>query len=137
MSDADRIKEIQQRMKQVRRELGDDIATSARDLTNWRSFIRAKPWLCVAAAVAVGYVLAPKGPPVVQFRNSDLQSLLRDNVAAIPTERPQPGLGRRVVRTLLSNVGGLVVRGAMAYVGHRIANSPTQSNSEHEESAPF
>lgn len=135
MSDADRIKEIQQRMKQVRRELGDDIATSARDITNWRSFIRAKPWLCVAAAAAVGYVLAPKGPPVVHFRNGDL-SMLRENLATLP-EKPQPGVGSRLVRTLLSNVGGLVLRGAMAYVSHRITNGAAPGNSVHEERAPF
>lgn len=139
MSDADKIKEIQQRMKHVRRELGNDIVSSARDITNWRSFIRAKPWLCVAAAVAVGYALAPKGPPVVHLRNGDLESLLREGRAQMETSSPpgSPGLVNRLGRAVFSNLSGLVMRGALAYLGQRLANSSIPSTAHHEENAPF
>jgi len=75
MSD-DSIKAIQKRMKEVRRELGNDLATSARDITNWRSYVRASPWICLGAAVAIGYLVVPKkSPTVVVIELTNLSNL--------------------------------------------------------------
>lgn len=54
---------IRQRMKEVRQELDEDvqeIVEGARDLRDWRSYVRSYPWVCLGAAVAVGYLIVPR-----------------------------------------------------------------------------
>src|SRR5687768_12509570 len=122
MSDADSIREIQDQMKRVRRELSSDLATSARDITDWRGFVRANPWLCLGVAAAIGYLLVPKGPPVVRLSAVDLQTLLREGKTVVAaTTAPKPRPASRIRGVLLSNLGGLAMRGVLAYLGHRMA----------------
>lgn len=136
MSDADSIRAIQDQMRKVRRELGSDLATSARDFADWRGIVRASPWVCLGVAAAVGYFLAPKGPSVVRLSDVDLQALLRQGKTVVAgTIAPKPRPSSRIGRALLSNLGGLAMRGALAYFGHRMANSKPQN--EHQENAPF
>jgi len=133
MSDDDTIKAIQQRMQEVRRELSADLVTSARDIKDWRSYVRANPWLCIVAAAAVGYYLAPKGSPVVRLSELDLRRLAREGLAATATATTPKRTGSRLARTLWSNLGGLAMRGALTYVTHRLTNAKVPN----EETAPF
>jgi len=122
MSNDDTIKAIQQRMQEVRRELSEDLVTSARDIKDWRSYVRANPWLCFAAAAAVGYYLAPKGSAIVRISEFDLRRLAKEGLAAAPVPVHQR-TGSRLARTLWSNLAGLAMRGALTYVSHRLANT--------------
>ena len=131
MSDDATIEAIQQRMREVRRELSQDLATSARDITNWRSYVRASPWIAVASAAAVGYLLAPKGPPMVRVSGIDLQKLTSNGHATAVAEMPQKK--KSLSGTILSALVGLAARGAMAYVTNRITNV----QAHREENAPF
>ena len=131
MSDDATIQAIQERMRQVRRELSEDLAMSARDITDWRSFIRANPWLAIASAAAVGYLLAPKGPPVVRLSGIDLQKFVREGQTTAIASVPRPK--KSLTRTLLTTLAGLAVRSATAYVTHRLTNAKAPS----EETAPF
>lgn len=54
--------EIQQQMRQVRRELGEDvqeIVENARTMTDWRHYVRTYPWVCLGAAAFAGYLIVP------------------------------------------------------------------------------
>jgi hypothetical protein len=136
MSDADSIRAIQDQMRTVRRELGSDLASSARDITDWRAFVRANPLVCLGVAAAVGYLLAPKGPSVVRLSDLDLQALLRQNkVVASGTTAPRTRPASRLRSALLSNLGALAMRGALAYIGHRFANA--KLHPEPQEQTPF
>jgi len=122
MSNDDTIKAIQQRMQEVRRELSEDLVTSARDIKDWRSYVRANPWLSLAAATAVGFYLAPKGSAIVRLSEFDLRRLAKEGIVAAPATSPQR-TGSRLVRTLWSNLAGLAMRGALTYVSHRLATT--------------
>jgi hypothetical protein len=133
MSNDDEIMQaIQQRMREVRRELGHDLAMSARDITDWRSYVRASPWLAVGSAVAIGYLLAPKGPPVVRLNGIDLERLIQNGhttatVASVPKAKKSFAMG------LVSSLAGLAARAAMAHITQRLTSSRQQT----EEKAPF
>lgn len=123
---------IQQRMREVRRELGQDLATSARDITDWKSYVRSSPWLAVATAATLGYLLAPKGPPVVRLNGVDLQKLVQDghttaSIAAVPRQK------KSLAMTVISGLAGLAARAAVAHLTQRLTTikAPT------EENAPF
>lgn len=54
--------QIKQQMQVVRHEIQEDaeqLADSTRQLTQWREYVRAHPWLCLGGAAALGAVLAP------------------------------------------------------------------------------
>ncbi|MBL8855493.1 MAG: hypothetical protein JNK57_16115 [Planctomycetaceae bacterium] len=51
------------RMAEVRADLDDgaqEIAESARDLGEWRHYVRSYPWLCLGVACVVGYLIVPR-----------------------------------------------------------------------------
>jgi hypothetical protein len=131
-NDEETMQAIQQRMREVRRELGHDLAISARDITDWRSYVRASPWLAVASAAALGYLLAPKGPPVVRLNSIDLQRLVENGhttatVASVPKAKKSLAMG------LVSSLAGLAARAALAHITQRLTSVRQQT----EEKTPF
>lgn len=105
---------IQARMKELRRDLDDDvqdIVEDARDMRDWRSYVRTYPWLCLGAAVAAGYLIVPRrtsGFPSVGQAAAELASQGRSKVKTLP---PAAAAGR----TLLTTVGNLVIRELTSY----------------------
>jgi len=116
MSDEESIKAIQQRMQQVRHDLGDEVGElveSARDMTDWRKYVRANPWVCLAAAAALGYVVVPKRSPRFRLNAADLKALARHSKALNDTQN-KPKKGWR--SAVLSMVTSAALRGAMGYL---------------------
>lgn len=131
-NDEETIQAIQQRMREVRRDLGHDLAASARDITDWRSYVRARPWVAVASAAAIGYLLAPKGPPVVRLNGIDLQRLVENGqttaaVASVPKAK------KSLAMSLVTSLAGLAARAAMAHFTQRL----TAGRQLEEEKTPF
>jgi hypothetical protein len=100
---------ILQRMEEVRCELDEDvqdIVEDARDLGDWRSYVKRHPWICLGAAFAAGYFVvpprAPKLPPDVQTASDSANqgSPTRSYLSAAGDARGM----------LLSFVGNLVMR---------------------------
>lgn len=53
---------IQEKMRTVRREVGEDveeIVESARTLTDWRHYVRRYPLVVVGTAAVIGYLVVP------------------------------------------------------------------------------
>lgn len=53
---------IERKMRKVRREIEQDagqLVASTRELTDWRRYVRAHPWLCLGGAAALGMLLVP------------------------------------------------------------------------------
>ena len=110
---------IRQRMEEVRCELDQDvqgIVEGARDMRDWRSYVRSYPWVCVGAAVAAGYLLAPRRPAAMQPSAEAIAELVKQSrLAETPLVTP---LGK--ARGLLfRSVGNLVIQGVSAYVGQQ------------------
>jgi hypothetical protein len=57
------VEQLRAEMARIRRDLNgnvDGIVESAKELTDWRLFVRSYPWASVGAAVATGYLVAPR-----------------------------------------------------------------------------
>ena len=90
--------EIQQAMRRVRCNLGNDVENlvqQARDATDWRCYVRRHPWACMGAMAVAGYFCVPRGKPTVTPFASSGATCLRD--VGCPTRLPsiaairQPG----------------------------------------------
>jgi hypothetical protein len=63
MQDSPETQAILRRMAEVRCDLDEgarEIAESARDLLEWRRYVKDYPWICVGAACAIGYAIVPR-----------------------------------------------------------------------------
>lgn len=59
---SDDAERIRQQMQNLRREVGadvHDIVHSARQLSDWRYYVKHFPWACVGSAFALGFFVSP------------------------------------------------------------------------------
>lgn len=115
-------KAIRQRMEEVRCDLDKDvqgIVEGARDMRNWRSYVRAYPWVCVGAVLVVGYGIAPRRHVSVQPNAETIAEFVEQSRLAASSDLPLKSTTRGM---LLSFVGNLVLRGVASYVGQQAGN---------------
>jgi len=117
MDDPPQADAVRERMQQLRCEIdGDmeDVSASARTMVDWKHYVKTYPWVCLGAAVALGFLIVPKRSKAIR---PDL---------AIPTEltktghlvvKPAPTAARGLVDALVATVVGIAVREATAYLG--------------------
>lgn len=110
---------IRQRMAEVRSDIDQDvqeIVEGARDLRDWRTYVRSYPWACASVAVAVGYLIVPQRPAVSQPSDEMLAELAKQSRLAamqdLPTKASRSG-------RVAAFVGGLALRGIASYVGQQ------------------
>jgi hypothetical protein len=110
---------IRQRMEEVRCDLDQDIqgiVEGARDMRDWRSYVRSYPWVCVGAAVTIGYLLVPRRPAALQPSAEAIAELVKQSrLAETPLVTPL-GKARGI---LFRSLGNLVIQGVSAYVGQQ------------------
>jgi len=124
---------IRQRMEEVRCELDEDvqvIVEGARDMGEWRHYVRNYPWMFLGGAVAAGYLIVPRR---AHGRQSDAQTIVElanQSRLLAASSAPQDSAGR----TLLKLVGNLVMRSVLSYAGQQagklFVNQPARSPQE-------
>jgi len=73
--------EILRKMASVRSELShdvDEIVENARTLTDWHHYARAHSWACLAASMAVGYLMVPGRSSAGTVNSDTLARLIHD-----------------------------------------------------------
>ena len=126
--------EIQRQMRQVRVELGDDVqelVASAQVMTDWHSYVRAYPWVCVGAAALAGYFIVPTK---LRFAQPDAASLreLVQNVGSAGQAASRPTLTSMVMKMAL----GSLLQGGLSLLTHELQRrmqNPTPPVSSEEE----
>jgi hypothetical protein len=119
MDNATESKAIRQRMEEVRRDLDEDvqdIVEGSRDMGDWRSYVRTYPWVCLGAALAVGYLIVPRRHLGMQPDAQTLAELANQSRLLATSDLPPKGNVRGM---LLAFVGNLVMRGVSSYVGEQ------------------
>ena len=94
---------IFQRMGEIREDLDEgvqDIVERAREMQDWRTYMKAHPWLFVGAAAAVGYIIVPRRP---------------NRVDQLSQMQPQ----RSKIARVLGFAGMVVLREVVSYVGRQ------------------
>src|SRR5262245_54355091 len=115
--------EIRLRMHEVRSELGENVeelVESARTITDWHYYVERYPWLCIGAAVALGYVVIPRRMPVVNLDADAVLELAKKKQLVLKPGKKNPE--KRSWRAgFLSLLANAAIRGAMTYMNHRSA----------------
>lgn len=114
---------IRERMDEVRRDLDEDvqeIVEGARDLGQWRTYLRNYPWVGAGLALAAGYLIVPHRAAGMR---SDCQPLAQ---LATPGLLAKGSIGGK----LLEFAADFALKGLSRYVaqqaGNMFANPPAR-----------
>lgn len=117
--------QIREQMARIRRDLNEDVEAvveNAKELTDWRGFVRRHPILSVGAAAVVGFVVVPNRLNVISPSADTLEKLAKKNrlvVKAKPDVKRQAGM----VSPLLNLIGGAMMRTAFTMAGQHISKA--------------
>jgi hypothetical protein len=109
---------IRRRMEEVRCDLDQDvqeIVEGARDLRDWRVYVKSYPWACVGVTLAVGYLVVPRRRRMSEPSAEMLAELAKQSRLAAMADLPTKSNGGRV----LAFVGSLALRGVASYVSQQ------------------
>lgn len=111
-------KAIRQRMEEVRCDLDEDvqeIVEGTRDMRQWRTYVRSYPWVCLGAALAVGYLIVPR---VLRVKpDARMVAELAKQSRQLATSKLSPQGKTRGV--LLAFAGNLMMRGVSSLVAQQ------------------
>lgn len=113
---------VRERMDDIRRSLKpevDQIVTRARELTDWRYYVRSHPWGTLATAVALGYLAVPRRVEQIRPDVETLESLAKRNKLVVEPEshvQKPPGFAESLVHL----AGGMLLRAGLAYAGQQV-----------------
>ena len=111
--------EICRQMNEVRCNLGDEveeIVGSARQLADWRYYLRKYPWLCLAGAAALGYFVVPKRIEIISPSADALEELSRRNQLVVKS-KPEAKPKNSLAAAALAFAANALIRAGIAYVG--------------------
>ena len=127
---------ILRRMEEVRCDVDEDvqeIVEGARDMGDWRHYVKNYPWVCLGAALAAGYLIVPRRSVGMQPHPGSADPLA-ENVPVLKTV--SSSLTSNVVAFVLPLVGDLVMRGIAAHFGQladkRFASQSVQPSRDHQ-----
>jgi hypothetical protein len=112
---------IQAEMRQVRSELREDVkevVASARELSDWRQYVRAAPWLSLGAAAAIGYFFVPPRTVVVRPNADDLLEVAKAHKLVVQTS--QAPKRPTLMSQLIGMASGALVNGALALASQQV-----------------
>lgn len=133
MSSKDSAEAIRRRMAELRHELTsdvDEVSRGARELASPLYYVRRFPWVVVAAAAVVGYLLIPKKRQVVTPDPEVLAELVRKQQIKVEPTKASAADSQGVVRSLL--VLGLTwaVRTGLRYLGQRLTAAAMKAHED-------
>ena len=139
---ADNAEAIRLEMARVRDSLDESVhtlAVNARNLTDWRYYVKAAPWGAVGTAIALGYLIVPRRVQIIQPDADELAKLARRHQIVVEHKakaEARQGGPAPLVMTMLANA---MLRAVTAYVsqqagktfGKQVADKPQdQFNAE-------
>jgi hypothetical protein len=147
--------DIQRQMRSVRSHLSADVnelVENARDMADWRYYVRRYPWASVAAAAAVGFLLVPTAMPrpsyPTSFGSAPSDSPTSDEVHPFAHAAENSASWRQRLWQLSGGLGSMaasaISRAALAYASAQVtrllddvqraaANPSAPRGSEYEE----
>jgi hypothetical protein len=108
-------------MAQIRCNLHEEmqeIVENAREMTDWRHYVKAYPLASAGLAAAVGYLVVPRRLEVRSPDLKTLQKLAERNQLVLGTQ-PQGKQRASLGKQVFSFAASLAVRGLMAYAGQQ------------------
>src|SRR5262245_25082927 len=112
---------IRLRMQHIRSCLSEEsvqIRKQARRMTDWHYYVGMFPWTSIAAAAAVGYLVIPKRPQVVQAGADALVKLAKQDRVIVQSLSDQPP-SKGLLGTLTSIGSAMLLRAGKSYLTQR------------------
>ena len=109
---------ILKRMADVRYDLDEDVqemVEGARDMGEWRSYVRAYPWWCLGGALALGYLVVP-------HRNQAAVPAAQNSAPVASQSRPATTISPLIGQTIgmfLAIAGNLTMRAVITYASQQ------------------
>jgi hypothetical protein len=122
MNDPPRDESIRGRMRHLRSDIDRDMentAATARDMLDWKHYVKTYPWVCLGAAAALGFLIVPKRPAAMSPDLATLTELARTGQLIV---EPAPVTMRGLGGVLLASVANIAVRQAAAYLGQAVGH---------------
>lgn len=117
--DADAVRDEMASVRGALDENVHELVTNARNLVDWRYYVKAAPWGAIGAAIAVGYFIVPKRVQIVQPDADEIAKLAKRHQIVVEhkakAEAKQAGPGQ-IVMSMLANA---MLRAATAYVSQQ------------------
>lgn len=130
--------EIQQRMKALRSSLDFDVervASSVRAKTDWRYIVRSHPWLTLAAATAVGYLVVPRRVEKMVPDADTLTQLAKEGKLVLAPQGISRSQGDSWMSKLFAVALAVGSRAAVTYATNMLSQSfektPEQDSEQH------
>lgn len=130
MSDID---DIRRRMAQIRRDAHYDVShvvSEVEEAMEWRTIIRARPYIAIGVALAVGYLVVPRRRRPAERKAESVQPLLDASEARefAPgrAEKPPKSLGRKAMGWAIGLVWPLIGQTVQAYAAMWLENQIKQ-----------
>ena len=128
MNDPPRSDAVRARMQQLRCEIdGDmeDMAASARSMVDWKHYVKTYPWVCLGAAVALGFLIVPKRSSAIRPDLATLTELARTGHLVV---KPASAATHGLIDGLLATVANIAVQRATAYLGQSMGRLLGKTN---------
>jgi hypothetical protein len=134
--------DLRAQMREIRGKLPQDvrdIVSGAKQLTDWRFYVRQFPWGSLATAATLGYLAVPRRVEVVRPDIKTLEELAKRQKLVVEPQRrveQKPGL----VESALNIAGNMILRAGLAYVGQQVGvlfgTQAAQSKAAEEDHTP-
>ena len=122
MNDPPLAESVRARMQQLRCEIdGDveDMAASARNVVDWKHYVKMYPWVCLGTAAALGFLIVPKRSKVMHPNLASLTELAKTGHLVA---KPASAATRGLVDALLATVASIAVSKAIGFLGQSVAS---------------
>lgn len=116
---------IQRSMREVRADLREDVqelVVNARDMTDWTTYVRAYPWLCLGAAAAAGFLIIPSRSQIIKPDAEVLMELARRNKLVVQMDG-EPKKKQSLVGGLLGLAASTLLQGGLAIATKQLSQA--------------
>ena len=117
---------LQRCMREVRAELREDVqefVVNAREMTDWTTYVRAYPWLCLGAAAAAGFLVIPQRAQIIKPDAEGLIELARRNKLVVKMDEAGPNKKQGMLSGLLGMIAGTVIQGGLAVATKQLSQA--------------
>ena len=108
---------VRARMQGIRCDIDqglEDVSAGARNMVDWKHYVKTYPWVCLGTAAVLGFLIVPKRS---RGNNADLAAQTGPAQTGPPVVNSTPGAARGMVDALLATVVSIAVREATAFLG--------------------
>lgn len=119
---------ICEQMREIRSALRDDaemIVENAKLTVDWRHYVHRYPWLCMAAAAAIGYLVVPRGKPRLEIDGNTVEEIskrIKSTMLDSATSQQTKGF---LIGTALPLLGRFALQGGLSLLQRKFMNLST------------